>query len=211
MVFWESKDRYNKNMKLYAAALMVLLPCMAATPAVDKNRALGSPTAPVVLEVFSDFTCPHCRVFHEQMLPQLKNDYMVSGKLYIVDRSFPLTGPGHEHGREAANYAVAAARIDKYQTVADALYAQQNMWATNGNIMATIASVLSPADQKRVQALSKDPGVLAEVEADYQEGIAAGVNQTPTLIVSVGGKHYNLPPAPDYRLLKSMIDGLLPK
>jgi protein-disulfide isomerase len=198
-------------MKRYAAALIVLLPLLAATPAVDRNKALGNPSAPVELEVFSDFTCPHCKVFHETILPQLKSDYMVAGKVYIVDRAFPLTGAGHEHGREAANYAVAAARIDKYQQVADVLYSQQALWAMNGNIQASIAAVLSPADQKKVQALAKDPSVLAEVESEYQEGIAQGVNQTPTLIVTVGGKRYTLPPAPDYRLLKSMIDGLLPK
>jgi protein-disulfide isomerase len=166
----------------------------------------------VRLEIFSDFSCPHCKLLHENVLPQLMRDYVVSGKLYVVDRSFPLTGQGHEHSREAFEYAVAAARIGKYQQVADALYAQQGTWAMGGNVWATVASALpSPADQKKVQALIKDPGVQAEIEAEYQEGIAAGVNQTPTLIVTVGGKHYNLPPAPDYRLLKSMIDGFLPK
>ena len=58
-------------MKLYAAALTVLLPCLAAGPEIDRNKALGVPTAPVTLEIFSDFTCPHCKVFHETMLPQL--------------------------------------------------------------------------------------------------------------------------------------------
>ena len=58
-------------MKLYAALLLVLLPCLAAIPEVDKNKALGSPTAPVRLEVFSDFTCPHCRHFHEEVLLSL--------------------------------------------------------------------------------------------------------------------------------------------
>jgi protein-disulfide isomerase len=199
-------------MKLYAAALMVVLPCLAATPDVDKNRAIGFPTAPVKLEIFSDFTCPHCRVLHETVLPQLKSDYVVNGKVYIVDRAFPLTGAGHEHSREAFEYAVAAARIGKYQQVADALYAQQATWAIGGNVWAAVASALpSPADQKKVQALAKDPGVLAEIEAEYQEAIAIGLNQTPTLVLTVGGKHYNLPPAPDYRLLKSMIDGFLPK
>ena len=198
-------------MKLYAAALMILLPCMAATPPVDKAKALGNPQAPVTLEIFSDFTCPHCKVFHEQMLPQLKNDYMVNGKLYIVDRAFPLTGPGHEHSREAFSYAVAAARIDKYQQVADALYAQQATWAMNGNVWGTVAGVLPAADQKKVQALVKDPGVQAEIDSEYQEGIGLGVNQTPTLVLTVGNRRYPLPPAPDYRLLKSMIDGLLPK
>jgi protein-disulfide isomerase len=199
-------------MKLYAAVSMVLLPLLAAGAEIDRNRALGSPTAPVRLEIFSDFTCPHCKHLHEEVLPQLMKDYVVGGKVYIVDRAFPLTGGGHEHSREAFGYAVAAARIGKYEQVADALYAQQANWAINGNVWATVASALpSPADQKKVQALAKDPGVLAEIEAEYQEGVASGLNQTPTLILTVGGKHYNLPPAPDYRLLKSMIDGFLPK
>ena len=199
-------------MKFYAAMLMVLLPCLAAVPEIDKNKAVGIPTAPVRLEIFSDFTCPHCKLFHETILPQLMKDYVVAGKVYVVDRAFPLTGGGHEHSREAFAYSVAAARIGKYQQVADALYAQQATWALGGNVWGTVASALpSPADQKKVQELSKDPGVAAEIEAEYQEAISAGLNQTPTLILTVGGKHYNLPPAPDYRLLKSMIDGFLPK
>jgi protein-disulfide isomerase len=199
-------------MKLYAAMLMVLLPCMAAVPAVDANKAQGSPTAPVRLEIFSDFTCPHCKHFHEDYLPQLMKDYVIGGKVYIVDRAFPLTGGGHEHSREAFAYAVAAARIGKYQQVADALYAQQSSWAMSGNVWGTVASALpSPADQKKVQALVKDPGVLAEIEAEYQYGVAAGVGETPTIVLTAGGKPIKLPNAPDYRLLKQMIDVYLPK
>jgi protein-disulfide isomerase len=198
-------------MKLYAAALTVLLPCLAAGPEIDRNKALGVPTAPVTLEIFSDFTCPHCKVFHETMLPQLMRDYVVGGKVYVVDRAFPLSGQGHQYSREAFAYAVAAARIGKYQPVADVLYAQQGAWAMNGNLLNTVAAVLPPADQKKVQGLIKDPGVLAEIEAEYQEGVASGINETPTLVVTAGGKRYNLPHAPQYALLKSMIDGLLPK
>jgi protein-disulfide isomerase len=196
-------------MKHYAALLLVLLPCLAAIPEVDKNKAVGSPTAPVRLEVFSDFTCPHCRHFHEEVLPQLIKDYVVNGKMYIVDRAFPLQG--HNFTREAFGYSVAAARIGKYQPVADALYAQQATWAVNGNVWGVVAAVLSPADQKKVQELSKDPGVQAEIDAEFREGVDSGINQTPTLILTANGKRFPLPPAPDYRLLKSMIDGLLPK
>jgi protein-disulfide isomerase len=129
--------------------------------------------------------------------------------MYIVDRAFPLQG--HNFTREAFGYAVAAARIGKYQPVADALYAQQANWAVNGNVWGVVAAVLSPADQKKVQELSKDPGVQAEIDAEFREGVDSGINQTPTLILTANGKRFPLPPAPDYRLLKSMIDGLLPK
>ncbi len=81
-------------MKLYAALLMMLPPLLAATPDVDRNKAQGNPTAPVRLEIFSDFTCPHCKHFHEEVLPQLMKDYVIPGKVYVVDRAFPLTGSG---------------------------------------------------------------------------------------------------------------------
>ena len=199
-------------MKLIATMLMVALPCLAAMPEVDKGKAQGNPTAPIKLELFSDFTCPHCKHFHEEDLPQLMKDYVVPGKIYLVERGFLLTGPGHEHSREAFQYANAAARIGKYGQVADALYAQQMNWALNGNVWAAVASALpSAADQKKVQELAKDPSVNAEIDAEYKEAVDSGLNQTPTIVVTVGGKRYPLPPAPDYRLLKSMIDGFLPK
>jgi protein-disulfide isomerase len=198
-----------RNKKLYAAGLLVLLPCLAAIPEVDKNKTLGNPAAPVRIEIFGDFTCIHCKALHETILPQLMKDYVVTGKVYIVDRAFPLQG--HQYTREAFAFAVAAARVGKYQQVADVLFAQQSTWATNGNVWGTVASVLSPTEQKRVQELSKDPGVLAEIEAEYQEGVASGVNETPTMIVTAGGKRLPLPNSPDYRFLKSMIDGFIPK
>src|ERR1035438_1853193 len=102
MPFWQrSKCIYNRNMKLYTIALVALLPCLAATPDVDKGKALGLPTAPLRMEIFSDFTCPHCRAQHEETLPLLMKEFVVSGKLYIIDRAFPLTGPGHQYSREA--------------------------------------------------------------------------------------------------------------
>ena len=196
-------------MKLYAALLVALLPLAAAMTQIDKERAAGNPSAPVKLEVYSDFTCPHCKHFHEEELPQLMKDYVVTGKMYIIDRAFVLP---HQFSREAFAYAVAAARIGKYHPVADALYAQQANWFTNGNVWGAVASALpSPADQKKVQELSRDPGVLAEIETESRAGANQGINQTPTLVLTVGAKTYPLPPAADYRLLKSMIDGLLPK
>jgi protein-disulfide isomerase len=199
-------------MKLYTIALVALLPCLAATPDVDKGKAVGLPTAPIRMEIFGDFTCVHCRALHEGTLPLLMKEFVVPGKLYIIDRAFPLTGMGHQYSREAFAYAVAAARIGKYPEVADALYAHQDTWMMAGNVWDCVAAVLkNPADQKKVKELSKDPGVLAEIEAEYQEGVQAGVNVTPTMIVTAGGKRYPLPPAPNYELLRSMLNGFLPK
>jgi protein-disulfide isomerase len=195
-------------MKFLALAIAALLPCLAAVPEADKGKSLGTPSAPTTIEIFSDFTCPHCRVFHEQTLPLLMKDFVTHGKVYIVHRDFPLTGPGHQYSREASSYATAAARIGKYEEVAATLFANQATWAVNGKVWDCVAAVLSAADQKKVQALAKDPGVVAEVEREYQEGVSSGVNSTPTLIVTHGARRVPLPSTVDYSLLRSYLDGL---
>ena len=71
-------------MKLKAAMLMALLPCLVAMTAIDKNKAVGNPSAPVKIEVYSDFTCPHCKHFHEEMLPQLMKDYVAVSYTHLT-------------------------------------------------------------------------------------------------------------------------------
>lgn len=196
-------------MKLIAAVLVAILPCLAAPPA-DKGKILGSASAPVTIEIFSDFECPMCKHFHEETLPLLMRDFVVSGKVCIVAREFPLKIAEHKYSRQAANYATAAARVGKYDAVANILFHTQESWGESGKVWETVASVLTPEQQKKVQALVTDPGVLAEVEADYNYAVASGLNGTPTLIITRGSKRF---PASagvlQYSLLKSMIDDLL--
>jgi protein-disulfide isomerase len=170
-------------MRLCVLALAALLPCLAASPDWDKAKIQGSTVAPVAIEVFSSFDCPHCSALHEGMMQQILKDLVITGKACVISREFPLAGPGHVHAREAANLATAAARIGKYEAVASALFKNQQAWAESGKVWETVATVLTPAEQAKVKALAKDPAVLAEVEKDYQQGSAAGINQTPTLMV----------------------------
>jgi protein-disulfide isomerase len=197
-------------MRVLAFGLMALSACLAATPEVDKGKAMGSPTAPILIEVFASFDCPHCKILHDQTIPLLVRDYVVPGKAYLVNREFPLSGQYHPYAQEAAQYATAAARIGKYEAVAGAIFANQAVWSTNGKVWDSVAAVLSPADQKKVQALSKDPGVIAEVKREYDAGVAAGITGTPAIFVTHGTRRYPVPAAQlEYSLLKSLLDGFL--
>jgi protein-disulfide isomerase len=197
-------------MRVVAAALVLVLPCLAGVPEVDKGKAMGSPAAPVKIEVFSSFDCPHCKAFEEEVVPQLVKDYVVPGKVYLINRSFPLSGPYHPYAREAAEDATAAARIGRYSEVAGALWANQGTWAINGSVWQTVSSVLTPTEQKKVQELAKSPAVRAEVQREYDEGVAAGINATPTIIVTSGTKRYPIPSQElNYVFLKSLINGML--
>ncbi len=57
-----------------------------------------------------------------------------------------------------------------------------------------------------MQQLSKEPGVVTEVERELQEGLATGVSSTPTLVIIRGGKRYPVPATTDYSLLRTFLD-----
>src|SRR4051794_35154982 len=79
-----------KDMKTFALLLAALLPCVAAAADVDKAKTLGNPSAPIMMELYSDFMCPHCKHLHEDILPAIVMDYVNTGKAYLIFREFPL-------------------------------------------------------------------------------------------------------------------------
>lgn len=183
----------------------------AAAAAILPNKASGSKSAPITIEVFSDFQCPACKQTFLQTLRPLMDDYVASGKVYLVHRDFPL--PMHNHSREAARWANAAAQAGKFEAVEEALYTKQESWAANGNIEAVVAAVLSPAAMKKVRQWMQSSGPLdAAIDKDVELGKSRRVSQTPSLFVTHGGETVPLPPGGvTYPILKQYLDYLLKK
>jgi protein-disulfide isomerase len=196
-------------MKLPVYLLLAALPALAGTGDINRAKAFGNPSAPLTIELFSDFQCPACRQLHLQQLPLIMRDFVNTGKAYLVYKEFPL--PQHSHSREAAALACASARVGKYEEVADVLFQTQPSWEQSGKVFETVASVLSPAEQKKVQALAKDPSILAEVQRDMQEGNQDQVNQTPTMVIIRNGRKYPIGGGLNYDLLRRFLDDLITK
>jgi protein-disulfide isomerase len=170
------------------------------------TKALGSPTAPITIDLFSDFQCPHCKELHDETLPSLIADYVNTGKVYLVRHYFVLKFP---YSHLAAVYACAAERIGKYNQACDALFQKQQIWGKTGNVDEAVCSVLSPADAQKVRALVKDPTVAMEVEKDTAIGMGQNVKSTPTLIIEHNGKRTPIELVVSYPILKRYLDGLL--
>jgi protein-disulfide isomerase len=198
-------------MKILALSLAALLPCLAAGPDVDKGRTMGDPAAPMLFEIYSDFSCPACKNLHENVLPSIVLDYVKTGKAHLVFREFPLNIPAHKYSRLAAAFAVAAARIGKYQTVSDALFRNQQAWGLSGKVWETVAAVLTPEERKKVQALANTPAVLADVQRDVDRGTQSMLSQTPTLMVTYKLRQQPWTQFADYGLFRGYIDALLKK
>jgi protein-disulfide isomerase len=174
-------------MKLLALALAALSTAAAADP--PNGKIVGNQSAPIRLEVFSDFSCPGCKKFHEETLPIVLKEFVTPGKACIVFRDYVLPPTlGHLFSGDAARVACASNRIGKYREVSDALFLNQSSWAMSGRIWDYVGSVLTPAEQSKVKELSKDPSIFGEVKNDTDTGNRAGLARTPTVGVIFGNQ-----------------------
>jgi protein-disulfide isomerase len=174
---------------------------------VDPHKAFGSKTAPVIMEVFSDFQCPACKTLFISTNRQLMDYYVTTGKVYLIHRDFPL--PMHAHSRVAARYARAAAQIGKFEPVEQVLFQNQEKWEQTGDVDGTVATVLSPTDMAKVRTLVKGGTLDAGIDKDTALGQMYRVNQTPTTIFHSNGQTYPFSGVMSYDMLKQFLDQLL--
>ena len=174
---------------------------------VDPHKAFGSKSSPVVMEVFSDFQCPSCKMLFLTTNQQLMDNYVSTGKVYLIHRDFPL--PMHAYSRVAARYARAAAEIGKIEPVERVLFENQDKWEQTGDVDGTVASKLSPADMTKVRALVKGGTLEPLIDKDFSLGQMYRVNSTPTTVFHSKGQTYPYSGAMNYDILKQFLDQLL--
>jgi protein-disulfide isomerase len=175
---------------------------------IDPSKAFGSKNAPVVMEVFTDFQCPACKQLYTTTLQRVMDNYVNTGKIYMVHRDFPLAM--HAYSTVAAAYARAACRIGRCQEVEDALFQNQEKWEMNGDVKGTVASVLNPAEMKRVEVLVDGGTLMPLIEKDKQIGQGVPVTQTPTSIIQTrNGQTYPVVGYVSYDVLKTLLDQLV--
>ena len=107
------------------------------------------------------------------MLEKYPND------VKVVFKNFPLRN--HKFAQPAAIGALAANEQGKFWEFHDELFANYNR--LNDQKIEEIAQNVG-LDMDRYNQDSKNPSLIAAVNRDMQEGIAAGVRGTPTLFVN---------------------------
>lgn len=193
--------------------------CKGIAPAVANSAAAqsaanykeqGSASAPVTMEIFSDYECPACAYFYTTVFPQFEAEFVKTGKVRVVHRDFPLSQ--HPYARLAARYANAAGELGHYDQVFMYLFQHQEEWAQNGNVDAAVAKVLPAGVMQQVRSLvAKDPKVDDSVNSDLALVAKEGIHQTPTLVFVYKGERRTVNGPPSLTILKSYIDEMLGK
>ncbi len=152
-----------------------------------KQRSLGSADAPVTVFEMSDFQCPYCRRHALETFPELKRKYVDTGKIRWVFVNFPLTQL-HPNAAAAAEFAMCAARADKFWPVHDLLYRNQDTWAPLKDPAPFFFSLADSVGLPRKELTAcLQSGFGQRIVKEDAEGAAhAGANSTPTFFIEGG-------------------------
>jgi protein-disulfide isomerase len=145
--------------------------------------ALGAADARVTIIEYADFKCPFCAYFFQDTLPEIKRQYIDTGKARLYFRHFAFLGPESIQAAQAAECANEAGKFWAYH---DLLFAQQG---GNDRRPFTRENLVGFAE-----GIGIDAGPFADclqseryreiVEQDLNDGDAAGIDGTPAIIVN---------------------------
>jgi protein-disulfide isomerase len=167
----------------------------------------GSPDAPVEITEFADYQCPFCQTFATLQMPTIEERLIKTGRLRWRYRDFPLQQ--HPFSRLAAHSAACADEQGKYWEQHNRIYEGQAEWAAArdaGPLFRRYAQA-DGLDLGRYDACMKAGKYAGRIQASLDEGIQAGVNSTPTLLV--GNRLYR--GRFDSDAITKLVDSLAPR
>lgn len=182
-----------------AAALatgLIGLPGLAVAQSVDMeellkpgplgDKILGDENAPVTVVEYASMTCGHCANFHKNTYPELKKNYIETGKVRFIFREYPLDPVA------AAGFMLARCSAeDNYFDVVDIMFAEQRSWAFTDNPYNSLLNFSKQIGftQESFEQCLTNQGLLDAVNAVRDRGSSEfGVTSTPTFFVN-GERH----------------------
>ena len=154
--------------------------------AVVGDPSLGSSSAPVTIVEFSDFECPYCRMFHDEILPKLRVNYIDRGLVRFVHKDLPLHF--HSNAEKASELARCSAADGNYWKSYEALFSSQDCLTCKGpdEILAG-KNLKTPA----VEACLSSKREQKAVAFDITLAKSLSINGTPTFVIgpTLQGKH----------------------
>lgn len=178
-------------MKVFAwlFALMVSLSAPAAW-AADKDAGfpldmvMGKADAPITIIEYASTTCGHCAHFHKTTLPELKKNWIDTGKAKLIYRDFP-TGP--------AGLSVGASMIahcsgpERYFGVLGMIMDQMEKWLSAKDPLAELKKLVRFAGMTgaEVDACLQRQDLLEGVQARAEDGHKRyNIDSTPSFLIN---------------------------
>ena len=184
--------RSNLNIKIFFLIKIILFFTILSVKSYSDNSekndsliVLGSDAAIVKIKIFSSLTCPHCANFHTKVVPEIKREYIDTGKVQLIFIDFPLD-------QVAFNASKILHCLDKTQqiTFLDIIYETQMKW-TNGSNMDDINKNLKKIVKNLgISSAKFDKCLIDEVISDkilngrIDASRKYSIDSTPTIVIN---------------------------
>ncbi|MEP1931727.1 MAG: thioredoxin domain-containing protein [Roseibium sp.] len=192
----QTRRQFLKTTALASAAFGIAASVPAFAQSVDEedllkpgplgDKIIGDENAPVTIVEYASMTCGHCANFHSRTWPDLKKDYIETGKVRFIFREFPL-----DPVAAAAFMLARCAPQDKYFEIIDVMFEEQRSWAFTDNPYQSLLDFSKQIGftQESFEECLTNQGLLDAVNAVRERGSNEfGVTSTPTFFIN-GEKH----------------------
>ena len=158
-------------------------PAEALLARADAGRIQGDSAAPIWLVEISDFQCPFCKRWHDEVYPVLKREYIDVGIVRMAYVNLPLSI--HPHAEPAAKAAMCAAAQGRFWPVHDAIFDSQERWAPMSDARALFDSLAlaSGIDGAQYRSCMTSDVMTRLINGDRERAANANVRPTPTFFV----------------------------
>lgn len=145
------------------------------------EHIVGNPEAPVTIIEYASMTCPHCRTWHKEVYPVIKEKYIDTEIAKLYFREFPF-----DPAAAAAFMLAECAGEERYFSMIDVLFEKQATWK-GGNVVEELFNIskLAGFTQESFNACLKNQELLDNVLSIQKKAAEDyGVNATPTFFIN---------------------------
>lgn len=168
-------------------------PVAIAPIEISQDKSIGSADAPVVVVEYGDYQCPACGDFALTVKPKIMEEFVNTGQVRFVFRSFQFIG---EESQWAAEASECANEQGKFWEFYAKLYSEQSGENAGAFLKANLegfAAELGLQTEQFNQCLASGK-YIDKVKAETLEARNLGLRSTPSLIVNGqlvdDGSHY---------------------
>lgn len=153
-------------------------PVQKAKLKVDTTDMLGKADAPITIVEFTDYQCPFCQRFHSSTFPDLKKNWIDTGKVRFISRDMPLDF--HSNAFRAAEAARCAGDQKQFWRMRDVLGSNPSKLSQDN--LEKFAQELG-LDMPKFKACLDSGKYKATIENDMKIAQSIGVNGTPSFVI----------------------------
>ena len=174
----------------------------------SQGYTMGSDSAKLEVTEFGDFECPACGRFSVLSEPDIRKNFISTGKVRWRFIDFPLDI--HKNTWQASRAAACADEQGKFWEMHSALFDHQTEWAPTRNASSRFSTYAGQIglDVPKYDACMSSAKYAGRIQASLDEGTKLGVTGTPTFLI--GGRLYT-DRASNSDSIRALVMNLLPK